>query len=307
MIDTGRGDGRAPSLRDATVTVALACYNQAHFLADAVSSILAQRRTADAVIVVDDGSTDDTAAVTRRFPGVAYLHQRNAGLSAARNAALAVARTRHILFLDADDVLWPGALEQALACFAAAPDIAFAYGGYRNVAADLTPIARCPATDPPDAFTALLHDNFIGMHGTVLYDVAKLRSIGGFDTTLPSCEDYDVYLKLARDHPIACYSGIGADYRRHGAGMSTSAARMSRIVRDVLQRQIDRGLDPDQLAAARAGIAFNRRHYSYQQIGLIRRRPTALPRLAWAGLRQDPWFLFRLIGAALPVRRRKRP
>ncbi|MBA3864708.1 MAG: hypothetical protein C0517_12280 [Erythrobacter sp.] len=304
VSDTARGDAPLTGGAGATVTVAIACYNQGRFLADAIASILGQHRPADAIILVDDGSTDDTNAVALAHPGVAYLQQPNAGLSAARNAALAVARTSHILFLDADDRLWPGALAHALACFAARPDIAFAYGGYRNVALDLTPIAVCPPVSKPDAFVAMLHDNFIGMHGTVLYDVAKLRGIGGFDTRLPSCEDYDVYLKLARHHPIACYPHIGADYRRHGASMSASAARMSRIARQVLKRQIDSGLTAEQQTAARAGLAFNRRHYSYQLIGMIRRQPTALPRLVWAGLREDRCFAFRLIRAAASALRR---
>ncbi len=305
MSHTTRGDAAMAGEAGPTVTVAIACYNQAHFLGDAISSILVQQRLPDAIIVVDDGSTDDTKAVASAHAGVACLHQRNAGLSAARNTALAAARTSHILFLDADDRLWPGALAHALGCFAVMPDIAFAYGGYRNVAVDLAPIALCPPVSKPDAFIGLLHDNFIGMHGTVLYDVAKLRGIGGFDKSLRSCEDYDVYLKLARDYPITCYPEIGADYRRHGASMSASAARMSRIARQVLERQIDRGLTAEQLLAARAGIAFNRRHYSYQLIGMIRRQPIAFPQLVWAGLQHDRRFAFRLIGAALSALRRK--
>jgi hypothetical protein len=282
------------------VTVALACYNQAHFLADALQSVLVQSRPADKVILVDDGSTDDTAGVAGRFPGVTYHWQANAGLSEARNTALRLATTRHILFLDADDMVWPDMVERALACFAANPGIAFAYGGYRDVTADGAPIASREAVrQDGDMFVALLHDNFIGMHGTVLYDVEKLRSIDGFDPALRSCEDYDVYLKLARRYPACAYPGIGADYRRHGGGMSTSAARMSRIVRHVLQRQIAGGLDARQLRAARGGLAFYRRFYSHQLIGALRRNPRALLPIVGQGVREDPAFLFRLMGVAV--------
>lgn len=296
----------SPSLRQAeqSVTVALACYNQAHFLADALRSVQAQTRPAEAVIVINDGSSDDTAAVAAGFPGVTCHSQANAGLSAARNTALRLAETSHILFLDADDMLWPQTLEQALACFVARPDLAFAYGGYRDVAEDGTVVATHHVVRHDDVYLALLHDNFIGMHGTVLYDIEKLRAVGGFDTSLRSCEDYDVYLKLARLHPAAAYAGTGADYRRHAGGMSASVARMSRIVRMVLTRQLKHDLDPRQREMARAGIAFYRRHYSNALIGALRRAPHRLLSILGQGMREDPAFPLRLLRAALARGRR---
>ena len=93
------------------VSVVIPCFNQARFLGAAIASALAQTHTPVEVVVVDDGSTDDTAAVTARFPGVRYVRQENAGLSAARNTGLGKSRGAYLAFLDADDVLLPRAAE----------------------------------------------------------------------------------------------------------------------------------------------------------------------------------------------------
>ena len=286
--------GNAPS---PTVTVALACFDQARFLGDALASILAQSRPADAIIVVDDGSRDATPEVAARFAGVRYYRQANAGLSAARNAGLRLATSSHILFLDADDRLRPTALAAAVDRIAGLPAAALVYGGYRDVAADLTPLRERSPVTFADAYRALLHDNFIGMHGTVLYDAARLRSIGGFDVSLKSCEDWDVYLKLARAHPIAAYPAIAAEYRRHAAGMSTDAPRMLAMTRVVLNRQRALGLTAPQLQAARAGLAFTRRQLSLRLLEELRAEPARAPAIMRTGLAVDPLFPFRLLGA----------
>jgi glycosyltransferase involved in cell wall biosynthesis len=283
----------------ATVTIAIACYNQAQYLAEAIDSILAQTRPVDEIIMVDDGSHDATALVCREYPTVTYHRQENGGLSAARNTGLRLARTSHILFLDADDVLMPTAIADALKVFARAPGIAFAYGGYREVNADRKLIFERLAVEHEDPFAGLLHDNHVSMHGTVLYDVAPLRAIGGFDTSLPSCEDYDVYLKLTRHHRIAAYPSVGAEYRRHSANMSSNAPRMIQTGRRVIERQIDAGgLTPVQLRIAQQGIEFNTRFYSLQMIAELKRATMRPFWLLWTGCRSDGRFPIRLVGAA---------
>lgn len=285
---------RAAAPLDASI--AIACYCQAAYLGEAIASALGQG--AAEIIVIDDGSTDASAAVARAFPGISYHYQANAGLSAARNAGLARARTRYILFLDADDRLCPGALAAAVERLAALPEAAFVYGGYRDITADGAPLAEHPPVAPPAPFAALLHDNFIGMHGTVLYDTAKLRAIGGFDPGLTSCEDWDVYLRLARQHPIGAYPLIAADYRRHPGGMSRNLARMAAMTERVLARQAA-GLSAEEARARRAGRAFARRQRSLAVIGAIRAHPARALALGWLGWRLDARFPLRLAQAAL--------
>src|ERR671911_2120937 len=110
------------------VSVVIPCYNQAHFLGEAIESVLAQSYPRFEIIVVDDGSTDDTSKVAARYPGVRYVYQNNQGVSAARNSGLARSEGEYVVFLDADDRLLPEALETGLKCLEARPECAFVSG-----------------------------------------------------------------------------------------------------------------------------------------------------------------------------------
>src|SRR5829696_2931566 len=107
------------------VSVVVPCYNQARFLGEAIESVLAQSHPLFEVVVVDDGSTDDTSEVAARYPGVRLVRQENRGLSGARNAGLARSRGEYVVFLDADDRLLPGALEAGVERLGANPQCAF--------------------------------------------------------------------------------------------------------------------------------------------------------------------------------------
>jgi len=220
----------------ATVGVVITTYNHAHFLDAALASVMTQSRACDAVVVVDDGSTDDPASVVARYPGVRLIAQQNHGLAAARNAGLASLATTYVVFLDADDRLAPIAVETGLACFGRAPDCGFVYGAHRYIDADGTPIGE--RFEPPgdDPYVRLLGGNFIAMHGTVMYRRDRLVETGGFDDSLRRCEDYDVYLRMARRYPVAGYSDVVAEYRLHGSNMSADHRAMLRSALDVHAR-----------------------------------------------------------------------
>ncbi len=212
-----------------------------------------QTRAADAVIVVDDGSTDDPAAVVARFPGVRLIRQENRGLSAARNAGLAAVDTSLVVFLDADDRLEPCAIEAGLACLHRAPDSGFVYGGHRYIDADGREIGERfePPGDSP--YTQLLRGNFIAMHATVMYRRDLLIAAGGFDERLRRCEDYDVYLRMARRFPVTGYPDLVAAYRLHGGNMSSDRPGMLRSALDVHARYVPPRADRPAHEAWREG------------------------------------------------------
>lgn len=255
-----------------SVAVAIACFNQGRFLGQAIESALRQTRPPLEIIVIDDGSTDCTREVAARFPDVRYLHQANAGLSAARNAGLAAARAGRILFLDADDWLLPVALGAAATALDATPGAAFAHGGYQEVAEDGTVLSTHAPRPAPRPFLQLLRGNHVAMHGTVLYDAALLRAGGGFDSALPACEDYDVYLRLARDHAVAAYPEIAACYRRHGDSLSRDRFKMIEISRRVIDRHVRRARDAEEVRAARTGRAAMTGYYAAQVVADLRSR-----------------------------------
>jgi glycosyltransferase involved in cell wall biosynthesis len=275
-----------------TVGVVITTYNHAHFLGEALASVCAQTRAADAIVVVDDGSDDDPAEVVARFRGVRCIRQDNRGLAAARNAGLRASSTRYVMFLDADDRLEPRAIEEGLACFGRAPDSGFVYGGHLFVDRDGNKTGE--RFEPPgeSAYLHLLRCNFIGMHGTVMYRRDVLEAIGGFDERLRRCEDYDVYLRIARQHPITGYPDLVAAYRLHGENMSTDHRGMLRAALDVHARHSPTADDSAETRAAwREGRQRWRRYY-VEQMALARYRQrqrgtplsSSLPQLARVAL-----------------------
>src|SRR5688500_8996836 len=99
------------------VSVVIPCYNQAHYLSEAVESALAQSYGSVETFVVDDGSADNSGEISARYPRVSYLRQANRGVAAARNAGLAASSGQFVLFLDADDRLLPEAVAVGLEAF----------------------------------------------------------------------------------------------------------------------------------------------------------------------------------------------
>jgi glycosyltransferase involved in cell wall biosynthesis len=220
-----------------SVAVVITTHNHTNFLADAIASVLAQRRPADEIIVVDDGSTDDPSAVVARHPEVRLIRQNNQGLAAARNTGLRAASSDAIVFLDADDRLLMNALGEGLACLAREPRSGLVYGGHRRTDANWRPIGEDRYEPISTPYTDLLQGNLIGMHGTVMYWRERLEEIGGFDPSLRRCEDYDVYLRMAQVHPITSHPNTIAEYRIHDANMSTDHTEMLRWVLKVHGRQ----------------------------------------------------------------------
>lgn len=262
MDERSAGTALTGKLDPAVVSVVITTYNHAALLGDALDSVRGQTRPPDEIIVVDDGSKDEPEAVVARYPGVRIISQSNQGLSAARNTGMRAATGRYILFLDADDLLLPQAIELGLRAHQDADGAAFVYGGHRKV--DMRGQRLAPDTyEPigPRPFERLLRGNAIGMHGTVLFDRGILLQSGGYDVSLRRCEDYDVYLRLARAHRIASYPEMVADYRFHGTNMSNDRSTMLASVLDVLDRHAA-GLNGSEAQAAREGRRIWRDYYA---------------------------------------------
>jgi glycosyltransferase involved in cell wall biosynthesis len=242
-----------------SVACVIPTFDHADLLSDAITSALAQTRPPDEIVVVDDGSRDDPASVVAGFPGVRLVRQENRGASAARNAGLRVVSSSYIVFLDADDLLLPLAIETGLAMARKHRACAFVYGGYRYVSRERVPLG-------PDKFVgidgdphlALMRTNCIGMLGTVLFRRDCLIAVGGFDEALRSCEDYDLFLRLAREYAIVGHRDIIAEYRWHGQNTSARYAVMLSAALTVLDSHQQR-IAADE--AARSALDDGRRHW----------------------------------------------
>ena len=225
-------------LRTPLVSVVIPCYNQAHFLGEAIESVVNQTYRHFEVVVVDDGSSDHTSGIAAHFPGVRYIKQENQGLASARNVGIHASRGNYLVFLDADDRLLPTALDAGLNCFAAHPECAFVSGAHIRVSHDGSPLGK-PAMPHggQDHYYAMLHENYIEMHATVMYRRKVLQSVNGFDTSLGACEDYDLFLRITRNYSVYCHDHVVAEYRMHDAQMSRDALLMLKAAMTALGSQ----------------------------------------------------------------------
>jgi hypothetical protein len=244
------------------VTVVIPCFRQAHFLGEAIESVLAQTHPRIELIVVDDGSPDDVEAVAGRYPGVGYLRQENGGLAAARNAGLAEGSGEFVLFLDADDRLLPEAVATGLRELRAAPEAEMAAGTWRLIGEEGEPIPAAAPEVPAEAYPALLESCFISTPAAVLYRRRLFERIGGFDPSVSASADYDVYLKTAARFPVRLHGEVVAEYRRHGANMTRDPALIMSAEIAVLERQAPAVRDQPALQAAlEAGVARSRAYH----------------------------------------------
>ena len=246
----------------ALVSVVIPCYNQARYLGDAIRSVLIQTIAQAEVVVVNDGSRDDTVAVAGSFPEVRCITQENRGLSAARNTGLAHCRGELVVFLDADDRLLPGALETGSALMTADPALAFVAGYSRFIDAHgaETPTNQ-PVRGDDDPYRSLLRRNSIRNPAMVMFRKAAVQAVGGFDSTVDACADYDIYLRLSRRFPVRFHEAVVAEYRKHGANMSLDAALMLRQLSIVVRRQRAHAADRATRAAYRTGLRNLREYY----------------------------------------------
>ena len=227
------------------VSVVTATYNCARFLARAVDSVLAQTLREVELIVVDDGSTDATPAIMRRYrddPRVCHSRQENRGPAAARNSGIRRARAPLVAFLDADDVWLPEKLERQVPRFAADPNVAVVYARRLRIDEEGCPLsAEQPSLCRGDVLRPLFLKNFICLSSAVVRREA-LDWSGLFDERIlrPSCEDYDLWLRLARDYrfdyvdePLVLYrTACALDASRAEARLRTAMAVMSRFLDD---------------------------------------------------------------------------
>lgn len=282
-------------MTNALISVVIPCFNQAHFLAAAIESVRAQRDIATEIVVIDDGSTDGSGKVAGGFREVVVQRQENAGLAAARNAGLALCQGDYVVFLDADDLLLPGALKAGLRCLESNPESAFAWGCYRvdtRLEGEIEP--PCAQGLWPQAYREMLRHNMIVMHATVIYRRFVLEAVGGFDPALRACEDYDLYLRVTRKYPVSQHSAVVAVYRKHGDNMSLDSPKMLETVLGVLQAQRPQ-LEgrPEDLQAYREGLRFWKGFYGGRAIMRILR---ALLRFDLSSARRDFTRLCQILG-----------
>ncbi len=245
------------------VSIVIPCYNQARFLGEAVESVLAQTHPHFEIVVVDDGSSDNTSEVAARYPKVSLIRQKNQGLSNARNAGLRQSKGDFIVFLDADDRLLPKALEIGLKHLVAHPEWAFVSGRCALIASDGSPLH---SVEQPyfekDHYAEMLRDNYIWPPSVVLYRRTVFDTVPGFDTSLSGSADYGIYLQIAGRFPVGCHPHVISEYRQHTTNMSQNFGLMLKDALNALRSNWDcvRG-NKQYEEAYKTGINFCQEYY----------------------------------------------
>ena len=190
------------------VSVVIPAYNRAYIVGRAIRSVVAQTFREWELIVVDDGSVDDTQHIAKAFgePRIRYLrHARRRGPSAARNTGIHAARGAYVSFLDSDDEWFEGKLASEVALFESAGErVGLVYTGKMLVDEhERLHMVRMPRVEGR-VHGELLEWDFIGSCSRVSVRKSVLDSVGGFDETLDLCEDWDLWLRVAKVTQVGC-------------------------------------------------------------------------------------------------------
>jgi glycosyltransferase involved in cell wall biosynthesis len=224
------------------VSVIVPAYNVAEYVRPALESALAQTFTDVEVLVIDDGSTDETAAIAAevcaRDPRVRLIRQENRGLAGARNRALAHATGEYFALLDSDDLWEPTYVEAQLAIMRARPEVGVVTGNARFLGGRQNGLPARPYPDTrPDPDLALILADEQAVFIMSMFRRAVYERIGGFDETMRTNEDYDYWIRAAaagfifarNDRPLGYY-------RRRDDSLSASEERMVRGILRVYQK-----------------------------------------------------------------------
>ena len=221
------------------VSVIIPAYNAARFIGEALQSVLQQTFQDFEIIVVDDGSTDDTARVVAGIadPRIRYVYQENKGLSSARNHGLRLAQGGYIALLDADDMWQPQYLARMIETLQNNAQAGAAYCGFRYMDAAGRPLKVVVSrVVPPQRFRSeLVRRNWLSACA-VFVRTQCYRECGGFDEHLRACEDYDMWLRMSERYEFVGIPEVLVWYRRSGTNMSDDVDYMTGALELVLTK-----------------------------------------------------------------------
>jgi len=206
------------------VTVIMPNYNGARFIASSIASVLSQSLESLELLVIDDGSADDSISVVEAAsdPRVRLIRQSHQGVCAARNRGIAEARGRYVAFLDSDDT-WAGScLERLHAALRAEPDAVLAYCGWQNVGVEPERAAGFvpPDYEGPDKLELCFRNSRWPIHAALTTREAIVAA-GGFDPRFPTSEDFLLWVKIVAEHSIVRVPEVLAFYRHHEGPRAT--------------------------------------------------------------------------------------
>jgi glycosyltransferase involved in cell wall biosynthesis len=292
------------------VSTIMATYNYGQYLAGSISSALAQSYADQEIVIVDDGSTDNTPQIVAQYaqePRIRYFRTEHVGQPAAKNFGIQQARGELLAFLDADDLWEPEKLALQVPLFDASPRVGVVYTRFEMIDAQGTLLKYDqPELYRGDVLAQMFRQNFVGF-STCVVRRSVFEDVGRFDEQIPMAIDYELWLRVARHWQFDYVDKPLLRYRTGHANLSQRGEERLRIALEIMDRFVA-SLGADE----RVDRAAIRRAYSetFCTLGLVRRdrsraaAATALCQaIAWHPASLKPWR--ELAAALLPESARR--
>jgi len=249
-----------------TVSIIIPTFNRRDYITIALDSVLAQTYKDYEIIIIDDGSSDDTKEILKPYQNnIRYFYQDNRGIPTTRNKGIREAQGNYIAFLDSDDYWLPEKLERQIECFKQNPH----YGMVATRCSSITPFGRFRKKNRPGKSGWILNNlfkaNFIRTSSAMIKKEC-FEKIGLFDQSLPECEEYDLWLRIAKQYPIGFINQTLTVYTDNPKGVSTDSLagrllRLKVLEKDYLKECIPSPLYRKRLAS---NYRYVGRHYLNQ-------------------------------------------
>ena len=237
------------------ISVIIPTYNRADMIKDAIESALSQEYNKYEIFIVDDGSTDHTAEVVQGFASgkIRYLRKEHSGAPATRNLGIAEARGEFILWLDSDDVLLPGTLNEYADAIKKAPDVDVLYGDLIVSDASLQERGKLAYKDwygrRKELISCLIGENPVPNPGVMIRKNCYER-FGNYDPSFTRAHDYEFWTRIARKATLKHVGTVVAKWRLHdsnwaGGKVKVNTSYEARVVKKILERYSLRDIYPD--------------------------------------------------------------
>ncbi|MBN2503046.1 MAG: glycosyltransferase family 2 protein [Anaerolineales bacterium] len=276
-----------------TVSVIIPAYNRADLIVETLESVFAQSYRDYEIIVIDDGSTDDTRTVLAPLAAAGelrYTYQENAGLPAARNTGIRIAEGQYVAFLDSDDLFTPDKLEKQMAVFATHPDAMLVHAGFSkfdNAGNDLG--YRDTSFYSGQIYPQMLLEWSVLMAAPCVVSRREVfAEVGYFDESLWWAEDLDMWRRIARRYPFYIVPEPLAKIRTHPTSMSSDKTKAADAFLIYLNKAFAEDLDLSE-DFKRHALARMYTNVAQNLLGAGRRPEMRLVRAhAWKAMRYWP-------------------
>lgn len=227
-------------MKEPTVTIYITNYNYGHYVEEAIESVLTQTYQDYELLIIDDGSTDDSREVIAKYSdksNVKIIHQQNKGLNITNNIALRLARGKYIMRLDADDYLEETAIEKMVSKLEANDNLGLVFPDYYIVDSEGAEIERHKRFD----FDKEVNLMDRPAHGAcTMIRVDFLREIGGYNEKYRCQDGYDLWIKFIQTYPVKNINEPLFNYRRHGENLTTNEDKILNTRAQIHQEHVEK-------------------------------------------------------------------